>query len=281
MGLAPRDRADPAPGRPCRPPDQPGDQPTGAGGPPRALGRRDRRGAGLQRRDACSRVCADASAPAGAGRARRRPRALRRRRCGARRAGAGADATAARRAPADRARAAGVVLADWARLERDPGLAAAFEHVVLIDPPPFAQLERLVDRSGPRLPAPRVGRGRGRVRAPRAGTPQWPSRAALAASTGRCASWPPEPTARVAPAALRLALAGEGAIPAPPEVAGRCLRVLAELGLSPGIRTGRGCRARRRILGGDRPGAIARRSSPTAPDARKAARFLSRRRQPE
>ena len=38
---------------------------------------------------------------------------------------------------------AGVVLADWAALARDPGLAGRFEHVVLVDPPPFAHLEAL------------------------------------------------------------------------------------------------------------------------------------------
>ena len=39
---------------------------------------------------------------------------------------------------------AGVVLADWAALARDPGLAGRFEHIVVIDPLPFAHLEALV-----------------------------------------------------------------------------------------------------------------------------------------
>ena len=34
-----------------------------------------------------------------------------------------------------------MLLADWAALARDSGLPALFEHVVLIDPPPFAHLD--------------------------------------------------------------------------------------------------------------------------------------------
>jgi single-stranded-DNA-specific exonuclease len=42
----------------------------------------------------------------------------------------------------------GVRLADYPELERSPELAADFDHVVLVDPPPSAALERLVSRSG-------------------------------------------------------------------------------------------------------------------------------------
>ena len=37
----------------------------------------------------------------------------------------------------------GVRLAEYAELEREPGLAAGFEHVVLVDPPPSARLAAL------------------------------------------------------------------------------------------------------------------------------------------
>ena len=112
------------------------------------------------------------------GRARRRPRPPSRRRATSRRAGRGertvrpvsgsAAATLAelassgaevlglvadlpRRAPMART---GARLAEYAELERDPGLAARFEHVVLVDPPPFAHLERLASQPHPpRAPA--------------------------------------------------------------------------------------------------------------------------------
>jgi single-stranded-DNA-specific exonuclease len=41
----------------------------------------------------------------------------------------------------------GAGLAEYADLERDPGLVAEVEHVVLVDPPPFPHLERLVSQA--------------------------------------------------------------------------------------------------------------------------------------
>ena len=71
-------------------------------------------------------------------------------------------------------------------------------------------------------------------------------RAARAGAGGRRESRPP---------ALRLALAGEGAHPRSPEVAARRLRVLWSSASSHGLRR-LAARPQRRILGGDRPGAL-------------------------
>ena len=147
----------------------------GAGGPPRgrrpprALGRGDRRRAGLQRRGRAGGL-RRRRAPPGAGRARRTPGPVRRRRRWRWPARASPTHRARRRCPAaSRSAAGGVALADWPRLERDPALAAGFEHVVLIDPPPLAGLE--ATRRPLRAPASCTwpGGGRGRVRAARSG----------------------------------------------------------------------------------------------------------------
>jgi single-stranded-DNA-specific exonuclease len=173
-------------------------------------------------------ICADA----------RRRRALVERAAAPTRFGGGAVALAAG-ADADRLagqRVAGVVetggvaLVDWARLERDPGLAGAFAHVVLIDPPPLPDHELIVDRSEPggylhlAWGAPEV------EFALQAWDAQWPSRPVLAGLFRRLSGLAGEPD-QIAAAELRAALTGEGAHPRSPEFAGRCLRVLHELGL--------------------------------------------------
>jgi single-stranded-DNA-specific exonuclease len=123
----------------------------------------------------------------------------------------------------------GVVLADWAALARDPALASRFEHVVLVDPPPFAHL------------AEACAGGDGYVHslaglaevdfALRVHADEWPSRASLAelyralgpgGNGGACLDGD----------AARTLLRGERrAHPRSPECAGRALRVLVELGL--------------------------------------------------
>ena len=62
---------------------------------------------------------------------------------------------------------AGVVLADWAALARNPRLASSYRHVVVIDPPPFARA-RSADRGRRGLSAPARRQRRARVRASRA-----------------------------------------------------------------------------------------------------------------
>jgi len=136
-------------------------------------------------------------------------------------------ADAAARAPLEHP---GLVLADYEGLERDPDLALDFTHVVLVDPPPSARLERL------------AGRG------PDAGGwlhPVWGEaehRFALAVLAAECARRDEVATVfrslRIAGEAsgegLREALAGGGALPRRPEVAARCFRVLTELELVEG-----------------------------------------------
>ena len=125
---------------------------------------------------------------------------------------------------------AGVVLADWAALARDPGLAGRFEHLVADRPaavrPPRTAVPR---RRG--LPAPPRRQGRGRVRAARACRGLALARLARRdlPLAGRAAAGPRTP---IEPAAARAILCGEGRThPLAPEVAARAVRVLAELEL--------------------------------------------------
>jgi single-stranded-DNA-specific exonuclease len=120
----------------------------------------------------------------------------------------------------------GVVLADWPALGRRPGLAAGFEHVVAIDPPPSAELERL------------IGHGAGFLHllwsdahvelACRAHEAEWPTRPVLAAVYRNLAAAAQGGRVEAAPA--RAALAGPGPHERSPEAAARCLRVLREVG---------------------------------------------------
>ena len=118
----------------------------------------------------------------------------------------------------------GVLLADWAALARVPSMAAGFEHLVVIDPPPFPHLEQLAPRE-----SAAAGRGPGFLHlawgeaevelALRVHEEEWPLRPALVALY-RALRDPGRP--------LRDALQGPGRHPCSPEVAGRRLRVLEE-----------------------------------------------------
>jgi single-stranded-DNA-specific exonuclease len=123
----------------------------------------------------------------------------------------------------------GVVLADWGALARDPALVPRFKHVVVIDPAPFAHLDRLCEHGEGYLH--RVAGDAEREFALRVHTDDWPSRASLAtlyrALGTRCAGGD-----AVDAAVARDLLCGEGrAHPLAPEIAARSARVLAELGL--------------------------------------------------
>jgi single-stranded-DNA-specific exonuclease len=126
----------------------------------------------------------------------------------------------------------GLALTDFAALERAPGLAAAFEHVVLVDPPRDAEDEV---RSG--LPCLAGDSGflhllwtdSERDFAARSLAEQWPSRDTVAAAfralreQGECGGED-----------LRKALAGPGEHPLCPEACARRFRVLSELRLVQG-----------------------------------------------
>jgi single-stranded-DNA-specific exonuclease len=124
----------------------------------------------------------------------------------------------------------GVRLADYLELERDPGLAAGFAHVVLVDPPPLPQLALLASR------AAEDGGHLHRVW----GEAEW--RFSLSAISEQLAQRPTLIAAfrdlRQAGTAsgeeLRDALLGSGPHPRRAETAARCFRVLAELDLVQG-----------------------------------------------
>jgi single-stranded-DNA-specific exonuclease len=119
----------------------------------------------------------------------------------------------------------GLLLADWAALARQPGLARRFEHVVLVDPPPFPCLEAL------------AARGEGYVHvawgdaeldfALKAHEAEWRLRPMLA-SVFRSLC---EGGGDVRDRPLAVLLAGTAPHPRTAEQAGRCVRVLTELGL--------------------------------------------------
>jgi single-stranded-DNA-specific exonuclease len=133
-----------------------------------------------------------------------------------------------RRAPMART---GARLAEYAELDRDPGLAGRFEHVVLVDPPPFEHLDRLASRS--------PGHGEGFLH------PAWGEserRFALSALGDQLAQ-----RGVLAGVFRDLRNAGEGEgqgllealrdggdHPREPEAAARCVAVLTELGLVQG-----------------------------------------------
>ena len=121
----------------------------------------------------------------------------------------------------------GVVLADWAALSRMPEMGARFEHLVLIDPPPFPHLERLVS-APPSAPEGRGGFlhlawGEAEIEfALRVHEEEWPQRPGLVALYRALSDPDLDP---------RDALKGAGRYPCSPEVAGRRLRVLEEAGV--------------------------------------------------
>jgi len=124
----------------------------------------------------------------------------------------------------------GLRLADWAELERSPDLAVEFTHVVLVDPPPDAFVERHVACA--REPGGYLHRVWGEA--------EW--RFALATLDEQLVRRPTLVAAfrdlREAGAAggeeLRGALRGSGRHPRSAETAARCFRVLTEVGLLEG-----------------------------------------------
>jgi single-stranded-DNA-specific exonuclease len=130
----------------------------------------------------------------------------------------------------------GLALTDYAALEAEPGLAAAFEHVVLVDPP------RSVADKG-RVSRPKDGAAPGFLH------PLWTDAEhdfSVTVLDGQTASRPAIAAAfralreagEASGSRLREALAGGGAHPASAEAAARCFRVLAELGLLAGEPSG-------------------------------------------
>lgn len=181
--------------------------------------------------------------------------------------------------------AGGVVLADWARLARDPGLPASFRHVVVIDPPPLAALSEPVDRSGTGGFV-HLAWGPAEVElALRVWESEWPSRPALAALYRELRE-AVDGQGGIPEARLRAVLSGRGSRPRSPEVAGRALRVLLELGVvrweqgAPGAASGAA-----RVLGvvSSETNELARSAAFLAYRERheEGRRYLSRRRHPE
>ncbi len=131
---------------------------------------------------------------------------------------------------------AGVVLADWAALARDPALPTRFDQVVIIDPAPFEHLDRLCAAGSGYL-----HRLHGRAEAEfalRVHAEEWPLRAWLA-RTFRALRARSELTPALEAALAREVLCGQGrSHPLAPEVAARSSRVLAELGLVSWERSG-------------------------------------------
>ena len=128
--------------------------------------------------------------------------------------------------------ASGLALIDFGALKREPELAAAFEHVVLVDPPSSEGDER-------RAAFPWEGDEVGflhvlwtQAEAEFAGkvlAEQWPAREAIAGTFKALRELD-----EVGGEALRQALAGTGGYPLSPEVSARRFRVLSELGLVQG-----------------------------------------------
>lgn len=121
----------------------------------------------------------------------------------------------------------GLRLADYPELERSPQLPGEFTHVVLVDPPPFADLERLASRSA--APDGYLHRVWGEAEwrfALSALAEQLAQRAALIATFRDLRE-----AGEASGEELRKALCGNGPHPRSAETAARCVRVLAELEL--------------------------------------------------
>ena len=154
-------------------------------------------------------------------------------------------AHARQRAAALRDRVGGFAVTTWAALEQDPSLAAAYAHVVAVDPPPHAHLRTLAERlpgdgwthlawGGAELELAR------RVLAweldlrPQLADAFRALRAAMPLHEGSReapALGAAPPAATVTGDPLAAILRGGGAQPRSGAVAGRLLRVLSELGL--------------------------------------------------
>jgi single-stranded-DNA-specific exonuclease len=121
----------------------------------------------------------------------------------------------------------GLCLADYAEIERSPGLCRDFTHVVLVDPPAFAHLEPALSRAAQE----------GGYLHQAWGEAEW--RFANAALDEQHAQRPTliaafrdlRDVGEASGEELRQALLGSGPHPRSPETAARCFRVLAELSL--------------------------------------------------
>jgi single-stranded-DNA-specific exonuclease len=125
---------------------------------------------------------------------------------------------------ADPATGVELVLTDWRGLAREPAAAGAFEHLVLVDPPPSAADGRLPARTGSGF-LHEAWAGAGELPA-LAWAELWQPRAALAEIYRGLAGGVRTGTE------LGELLAGAGRLRRSPVVAARCVRVLAELGIA-------------------------------------------------
>jgi single-stranded-DNA-specific exonuclease len=119
----------------------------------------------------------------------------------------------------------GLVLADWGVLAREPCLARRFEHVVLVDPPPFPHLEALAARGEGYV---HIAWGEAELDfALKVHDAEWSVRGALASAFRGLR----DAGGEMRDDPLAALLAGDGAHPRTAEQAGRYVRVLTELGL--------------------------------------------------
>ena len=131
---------------------------------------------------------------------------------------------------------AGLALTDYGALEREPELAAGFEHVVLVDPP-----RGELDVARAELPCAAAGAGflhalwtdAERDFAAQSLAEQWATREGVAATYRALRQ-----TGDARGCRLRAALSGAGAYPLCPEASARRFRVLRELGLVQGAPEG-------------------------------------------
>jgi hypothetical protein len=126
-----------------------------------------------------------------------------------------------------------VVLADAFSLEASPSLAAGFEHVVLVDPPAFEQVERLAAEPHAGGGFLHVAWGEAERRFARAMLDEQLARRAALIALFRDL----REAGEVGGEELYAALRGDGLHPRGPEAAARCFLVLAELGLVRGSPT--------------------------------------------
>ncbi len=128
----------------------------------------------------------------------------------------------------------GVVLADGAALEADPDLASRFEHVVLVDPPAFAQHEDLATRPTAEGGYAHLAWGEAEHRFALAMLDEQLARRVVLIAMFRDLREAGESSGPELLAALK----GSGPHPRGAETAARCLRVLSELGLVRGTAAG-------------------------------------------
>jgi single-stranded-DNA-specific exonuclease len=128
----------------------------------------------------------------------------------------------------------GLALADYAKLGREPDLARNFAHVILVDPPPSAHLERLASRSTEEGGYLHLVWGEAEHRFALAALESRHAQRGELAAMFRGLRDAGESGGE----GLRRALQGSGSHPRAPEAAARCFRVLAELDLVRGTPSG-------------------------------------------